>query len=216
MISGNMFERSPFTIAWWWPEKGEYMAVIPKRALGSTMEHRLPWELSNWKRPLKIYVEGPFHEPLSLDGSPTVILAASGHGLFAALPVILYLVERRSHNDDAKKMYGEEPAQRKRLKAHKDIAHRIDLHWDVGKYPKDGPLDYFWELENMRNSKRVQIWASCDPSFADGFPKGPNWHTYNSNYMDKTKEGILRQCKLNAGQAVVIGESMRLIIFETI
>lgn len=99
----SLLQRHPFTIAWWSESEhctaeGEerrmrvYLMVAPQRG----------WTRRIMSRPLHLkgrtaWLGGPFGAPCDLSEYGTVLLFASGDGMFAMLPVIKEVIQRAKH-----------------------------------------------------------------------------------------------------------------------
>lgn len=91
----SIFQRHPFVITWWRTLEGEsdaiaiYIMVDPRRGWTRRISHQ-PDLIAH----CYAWLDGPFGRTFRLEEYGTVILFASGKGVFAQLPLMKSLVEQ--------------------------------------------------------------------------------------------------------------------------
>lgn len=93
--SASIMQRHPFAITWWTNHEGQsyaeslYIMIDPQRGWTKSMQSR-PSHLND----RYVWIEGPFGASERFEDFGTVVLFASGSGVFAQLPVIKGLTEQ--------------------------------------------------------------------------------------------------------------------------
>ncbi|KAF2158734.1 hypothetical protein M409DRAFT_61392 [Zasmidium cellare ATCC 36951] len=88
--SGSILQRHPFTVTWWNASQEPRMYLMIRAQRG--------WTKSILDRPdllksRKVWLDGPYGMPICLENYGTVILFASGDGIFAQLPFLKAVTE---------------------------------------------------------------------------------------------------------------------------